>query len=88
MILFSSASKVLAKILFWGEIFRQRKQLSEMDDCLLKDIGISRVDADREAHRKFWDYSPIVDESLQKRTCSGPTISSKLTSTDLKLRLH
>ena len=66
--LLSNANKVLAKILVWREIHRQRKQLSKMDDYLLKDIGVSRVEADREAERKFWDYAPVVDESLQRRT--------------------
>ena len=66
--LLSNANKVLAKILFWREILRQRKQLSKMDDYLLKDIGASRVEAAREAERKFWDYAPVVDESLQRRT--------------------
>ncbi len=65
MMMLSNANKVLAKIMFWGEILRQRKQLSEMDDYLLKDIRISRVEATREANRKFWDHSPVVDESLQ-----------------------
>ena len=59
MILLSNANKVLAKIRLWGEICRQRKQLSKMDDYLLRDIGLSRVDADREANRKFWDFGTI-----------------------------
>ena len=77
MILLSNANKVLAKNLFWGEIFRQRKQLSKMDDYLLKDIGVNRVEAAREAERKFWDYAPVVDESLQKRTDTTLATSSK-----------
>ena len=68
MMMLSNANKVLAKILFWGETLRQRKQLSKMDDYLLKDIGVSRVEAAREANRKFWDHSLVVDESLQRRT--------------------
>ena len=77
MLLLSNANKVLAKVLFWGEILRQRKQLSKMDDYLLKDIGVSRVEATREAERKFWDYAPVVDESLQKRTDTILATSSK-----------
>lgn len=86
--LFFSAHKVLAKILFWREIFRQRQQLSTMDDDQLKDLGISRVDADCEAHRMVWDYSPTVDETLQSRTSTALARSSKRDSTKLKLRLH
>ncbi|MCB1761437.1 MAG: DUF1127 domain-containing protein [Gammaproteobacteria bacterium] len=32
----------------------QRRQLCNLSDHLLKDIGISRVDALREAHKHFW----------------------------------
>ena len=85
MILLSNANKVLAKILFWGEILRQRKQLSKMDDYLLKDIGVSRVEAAREANRKFWDHSLVVDESLQRRTDATFAISSKKKSTAFNL---
>ena len=76
MILLFSANKALTKILFWGKIIRQRKQLSKMDDYLLKDIGISRVEADREAKRKFWDHSLVVDESLPSRTDTNLTTST------------
>lgn len=45
MMLFSNVSNMLGKILFWKEILKQRKQLSKMDDYLLKDIGINRLEA-------------------------------------------
>jgi uncharacterized protein YjiS (DUF1127 family) len=32
-----------------------RRQLAEMDDRMLSDIGISRADAWAEASRPFWD---------------------------------
>jgi uncharacterized protein YjiS (DUF1127 family) len=35
-----------------------RRYLAEMDDRMLKDIGISRMDARREAERLPWDLSP------------------------------
>ena len=85
MILFSNANKVLAKILVWKEILRQRKQLSKMDDYLLRDIGITRVEAAREAERKFWDYAPVVDESLQRRTDTTLATSSKKKNRALNL---
>jgi uncharacterized protein YjiS (DUF1127 family) len=86
--LFSNANKVLVKIRLWGEICRQRKQLSKMDDYLLKDIGLSRVDADREANRKFWDSSAVEDESLQRRTDATSNVSTKKTNSAFKLRFH
>ena len=39
---------------FWFERARQRRELSMMDGHLLKDIGISRYDAVREADKWFW----------------------------------
>lgn len=37
------------------ELRRQRLQLAELDDRALRDIGISREDALREAARSPWD---------------------------------
>jgi uncharacterized protein YjiS (DUF1127 family) len=34
---------------------RSRHALMEMTDAQLKDIGISRADAEREGIRRFWD---------------------------------
>ena len=67
MVIFSLANKVLAKILFWREIHTERLQLSKISVDLLKDIGISKADADREANRPFWDTSPLDDKSRPKR---------------------
>ena len=88
MMLLSNANKVLAKILFWGEILRQRKKLSKMDDYLLKDIGVSRVEAAREAERKFWDYAPVVAESLQRRTDTTLSILSMKKNTAFNFLFH
>lgn len=88
MMLFSNVSNMLGKILFWKEILKQRKQLSKMDDYLLKDIGINRVEATREADRMFWDYAPSVDESLQRRTNTTLAISSQKKSTAFNLLFH
>ncbi|MBC7284478.1 MAG: DUF1127 domain-containing protein [Hoeflea sp.] len=38
----------------WMERRRQRKQLSQLDDHLLRDIGITPVEARREASRWFF----------------------------------
>jgi uncharacterized protein YjiS (DUF1127 family) len=37
------------------ERYRQRKQLLEMDDRQLKDIGITRVEAEQEARKPLWE---------------------------------
>lgn len=36
-------------------IARTRRDLRELDDRMLSDIGISRVDIERESRRRFWD---------------------------------
>jgi uncharacterized protein YjiS (DUF1127 family) len=38
----------------WYELHRQRRLLLSLDDRLLRDIGISRADARKEALRPFW----------------------------------
>ena len=38
------------KVKDWREISRQRRELRDLSDHLLKDIGISRADATRESH--------------------------------------
>lgn len=36
-------------------LHRQRQKLSKLDDAALRDIGVSREDARREAQRAIWD---------------------------------
>lgn len=50
-----AANKGLANVSCWLTVARQRRHLMKLDDRLLKDVGISRADAEREAARKFWD---------------------------------
>lgn len=38
----------------WFDCSRQRRALSELDDRLLRDIGLTRAQAQREAARPFW----------------------------------
>ncbi|MEM9473044.1 MAG: DUF1127 domain-containing protein [Pseudomonadota bacterium] len=38
----------------WHERARQRRQLGELDDRLLSDIGLRRIDASRESSKHFW----------------------------------
>ena len=35
-----------------------RRHLAEMDDRMLKDIGVTRLDALKESHRAPWDIHP------------------------------
>ena len=65
------------KVKAWREVSRQRRELRDLSDHLLKDIGISRADATREADRYFWDQNPNFDVSLRKRGESNDTFESK-----------
>lgn len=38
----------------WENRARERKALAEMPPNLLKDIGITRIDAQRETEKPFW----------------------------------
>jgi uncharacterized protein YjiS (DUF1127 family) len=40
--------------LTWLERSRQRRQLAELSDHTLRDIGLTRVDAWAEANKPFW----------------------------------
>lgn len=46
---------ILETLLRWQDLSMQRRRLLELDAYMLKDIGISRADAVREARRPFWD---------------------------------
>ncbi len=41
-----------------GQARRTRRQLAEMDDRMLSDIGLSRSHAQTEAARPAWDCAP------------------------------
>ena len=45
------------------DVARQRRQLLAFDERTLKDVGIKRIDALREANRDFWD----IPEHLKPR---------------------
>jgi hypothetical protein len=50
--------------------------LGALSDQLLKDIGLSRVDAEREAGRPFWDHTTGGDVTLRSR--NRPRLDGKL----------
>ena len=49
------AANLLNRALLWLEVRRQRRQLQSLSDAMLRDIGLSRADAERESTRPFWD---------------------------------
>ena len=48
------SKNLLRTFKFWIERAHQRKQLAKLGDRMLKDIGITRVDVNREIAKPFW----------------------------------
>jgi uncharacterized protein YjiS (DUF1127 family) len=48
------AKRLVATLTVWHHRARQRRHLAGLDDMLLKDIGLTRCDAEMEAAKPFW----------------------------------
>jgi uncharacterized protein YjiS (DUF1127 family) len=48
------ASAALRALRTWMERDRQRASLAALDDHMLRDIGLTRADAEAEAAKAFW----------------------------------
>lgn len=48
------ALRVAVVLTQWSELRRTRIQLKQLDDHLLRDVGLDRLTAQKEANRKFW----------------------------------
>lgn len=46
---------LVRRILFWMELAESRRRLRQLDDRMLRDIGVDRPEAEREARRPFWE---------------------------------
>ncbi len=44
----------LDAVLRWQDRANQRNRLRTMSDAMLKDLGLSRADVDREVSKPFW----------------------------------
>jgi uncharacterized protein YjiS (DUF1127 family) len=51
---FAKARSVGRRIALWIERMRQRKALAGLDDHILRDIGVTRVEVARECGKPFW----------------------------------
>lgn len=49
------AAGLLERLREMRRVAYQRRDLRDLDDRTLRDIGVSRIDVQREAGRHFWD---------------------------------
>lgn len=54
-VLVALATYLFRKLVMWRHAARTRRQLAELPDNALADIGLTRDMAMREAERPFWD---------------------------------
>lgn len=47
-------ARALDTVLLWHERARQRRQLLQLEDVMLRDIGVGRSDVMGEASKPFW----------------------------------
>ena len=45
---------ILAMVARWAERSAQRRHLLELEDYLLRDMGVTRADVEHEASKPFW----------------------------------
>ena len=48
------ATRLSDLVMTWLDRARQRRHLAELDDRMLRDIGLSRAEVDNETSRRFW----------------------------------
>jgi uncharacterized protein YjiS (DUF1127 family) len=47
-------SPIVRRLIEWRARVMQRRTLAMLDDHMLKDIGLSRMDVEREVSKPFW----------------------------------
>jgi uncharacterized protein YjiS (DUF1127 family) len=47
-------TNLMSKVVQWQERARSRHLLQQLDDRMLRDVGLSRSDVDRECAKHFW----------------------------------
>ena len=63
-------SKVTIKYKHYQHLHKSRKRLNALSDDLLKDIGVSRSEAIKEAEKYFWqdNIQPTLSEENKKKS--------------------
>jgi uncharacterized protein YjiS (DUF1127 family) len=52
-------TRLFDQVLAWLDHTRQRRHLGELDDRLLRDIGVSRTEVEHEISRPFWQTDRV-----------------------------
>lgn len=63
-------------VVAWIERRRQLQALTELDDHLLKDLGLSREQARREAARPFWSHENFY--GMTEKGCIAVRLDTKV----------
>ena len=50
----SALLRLVDQLLTWQDRARERAHLRDLNDHMMKDLGLSRADIDREAGKPFW----------------------------------
>ena len=50
----STLLRLVDQLLTWQDRARERAHLRDLNDHMMKDLGLSRADVDREASKPFW----------------------------------
>jgi uncharacterized protein YjiS (DUF1127 family) len=51
---FQAVTAAVVRLLHWQDVHRQRNHLSQLDDRMLEDIGLTRADVDYEISKPVW----------------------------------
>ena len=55
----SFVTRSLDRAMSWLDHARQRRHLGQLDDRLLRDIGLSRAEVDNEISQRFWQTDRV-----------------------------
>lgn len=60
-------SQLIEQLRRYRQFSRSRRQLLTLDDRLLKDIGITRAQAQQEGHKAFWKQASLKKKAYENR---------------------
>jgi uncharacterized protein YjiS (DUF1127 family) len=76
----SMLAGLLRRVAIWWRTKRDRRALAAMSDVMLRDVGLTRADIDRELVQPFWqpvDYDAL-DEQRARAARSHPKGRARL----------